>query len=268
MIALSYRQVLGSRIRTFREARGWSQVELAGRIPLSQKQLSRLELGDVSLIDRELLIRIAEILEEPLATGELNQWLHAFGYRPHVVPLLPLPPDWPALFDHVAPYPAMIVDFGRYMRKANPSLEALHRVSLESLTGVRRNWLWHYFHPDGMLYHVYPRDSRPRVLNRLFWDWFPYYSEPWNQRLREDLEAAVGVLWTDLQNRYHIPTEPLAQPMSETVTVRHPEGGLLVFQTHVASVAQRPDLFAVIYDPVNDEAMRWCRQDACRPKGA
>lgn len=241
---------------------------MARRIPLSQKQLSRLELGDVSLVDRHLLIRIAEILDTPLATGELNQWLHAFGYRPHIMPLLPLPPDWPALLNHFGFYPAMIVDFARYIRKGNQVLESVHGVSIEGLSGIRRNWLWHYFHPDGMLYHTYPRDSRARVLNRLFWDWAPYFNEPWNQELRHDLETAVGILWSDLQNRYQIPSEPVASPMSETVTIPRSDGSILLFQTQVAHLPRRPDLLTVVYEPLNDDALYWCRTETCRPKGA
>ncbi|NMP22299.1 helix-turn-helix domain-containing protein [Sulfobacillus harzensis] len=258
---LPYRKIFGSRIRSLREQRGWSQTRTALQIPLSQKQLSRLELGDVSMVDRSLLVRLAEIFQAPLASGELNQWLHAFGYRPHMLPELPLPPNAADLLAHYAPLPAAIWDLGRFIRYTTPAMEALYQVPIPDLPGLQRNWLWQYFHADGVLGKAYAPDSAERVLNRLFWEWEPYYLEPWNVRLRTALENAVGLSWREIQARYHIPSEPLAGPWSEMVTVER-DGHVLQFNCAMADIPFRPDLHTVVYRPINDAATRWCEQIA------
>lgn len=249
-----------------REQRGWSQTKVAAQIPLSQKQLSRLELGDVSLIDRPLLIRLAEIFEAPLESGEVNQWLHAFGYRPQMVPGLPLPANAPTLLAHYAHLPAAIWDLGRFIRYANPLMEALYHINVAALTGLQQNWLWQYFHRDGFLRKSYPLESVERVLNRLFWEWEPFFLEPWNVALRRDLEAAVGLTWTDAQARYHIPSEPLQGPWSENILVNW-EGETLAFLSTMAQVPFRPDLTTVVYTPVNRTAKVWCPTHAGTGEG-
>ena len=255
---LSYRLVFGARIRDLREQCGWSQTMTAQKIPLSQKHLSRLELGNINALDRHLLIRLAEIFYTPLATGELNQWLHAFGYRPHVLPGLPLPPNHAALVQHCAPAPAVILDVGRYIRYLNDSMERLYDVRLCDLTGLQQNWLWQYFHPQGFLSHAYPCDSRIRILNRLFWDWEPYYLEPWNQSLLHQLEESLNMSWDKIREYYRIPTDPLASVVSETLTVRSASGDILRFRTHLAEVPFRPDLLTIVYRPDNPLAVQWC----------
>ncbi|MCL5116840.1 MAG: helix-turn-helix domain-containing protein [Firmicutes bacterium] len=255
---LPYRKLMGSRIRVLREQRGWSQSKTAQQIPLSQKQFSRLELGDVAIVDRRLLIRLAEIFETPIRSGEVNQWLHAFGYRPHMLPLLPLPENAANLLAHYAGLPAVIWDMGRYIRFANAHMEGLLRIRIPELRGLKQNWLWQYFHEDGFLRPIYAPDSAERVLNRLFWDWEPYYLEPWNVSLRRQLESALDLTWEDVQAQYHIPSEPLSGPWSETVTVVR-GGAELMFRGDMAEVPFRPDLHTIVYQPLNAEAEAWCR---------
>lgn len=268
MVALAYRKVLGGRIRELREQRGWPQANAAQRVPLSQKQWSRLELGDISLIDRRLLIRIAEIFDVPIATGELNQWLHAFGYRPHIVPGLPLPPNYRELLAAYSHQPAIIIDWGRFLRYANDLMQALYRFHLDHMDGLKKNWLWHYFHPQGILYQTYPPGSEERILNQLFWDWQPYYTEPWNRTLRQQLERALNITWEDLKRQYHIPSEPLARSISETIHVRDANGNLLLFQNQTVQIPLRPDLYTIVYRPVNDLAWHWCRHHLGHPQPA
>ena len=52
---------IGSRIVSLREARGWSQKELASRIGLNRSVMNRIELGDRPLRDTEL-INISSVL--------------------------------------------------------------------------------------------------------------------------------------------------------------------------------------------------------------
>lgn len=56
---------LGAQIRAAREARGWSQTELATRAGLRQHAVSRLEAGDV-VPTLTTLERIADALEAEL----------------------------------------------------------------------------------------------------------------------------------------------------------------------------------------------------------
>lgn len=266
MVDLPYKKILGARIRALREERGLSQSQAARRVPLSQKQWSRLELGDVSSVDRALLIRMAEILESPLATGELNQWLHAFGYRPYVLPGLPLPPNHAEFLHQYVRNPAITIDWGRYLRCANRPIQQLYNFRVEALMGIRRNWLWQYFHPRGLIYPTYPRDSEARILNHLFWDWHPYSTEAWNLQLKEDLEAALGVRWSDLVNRYHIPTEPITGALSEVVTISGPRhDSPLIFQTRAVTIPARPDLLTIVYEPMNGAALLWCHTHVPNP---
>lgn len=259
MIGLPYRKIFGSRIRYLREQRQWSQSRAAQQVPLSQKQWSRIELGDVSGVDRPLLIRLGEIFEEPLATGELNQWLHAFGYRPHMVPGLPLPPNFMALLSPYGNQPVAILDIGRFLRHANPSMESLYHFRLGSLSDVQRNWLWQYFHPKGLLHNAYSSESITRILNSLYWAWQPYYLESWNQALRAKLEDALGLTWSSVQSAYHIPTVNTYQPLNEFVKLAS-EAGELIFATEIVHVPFRPDLYVVVYHPDNDAARQWCAQ--------
>ncbi|NKY84269.1 helix-turn-helix domain-containing protein [Nocardia veterana] len=59
---------LGVQIRAAREARGWSQTELAARAGLRQHAVSRLEAGDV-VPTLTTLERIAEALEAELSVS-------------------------------------------------------------------------------------------------------------------------------------------------------------------------------------------------------
>lgn len=55
---------LGVLVREAREARGWSQVELAERLGLSGAQVSRVEAG-LRGVSLDVLARLAQELEIP-----------------------------------------------------------------------------------------------------------------------------------------------------------------------------------------------------------
>ncbi len=193
-------------------------------------------------------------------TGELNRWLHIFGYRPHIAPLLPLPPNHRELLAHYGQNPAIIIDLARYFRCANDSMELLYNTSIGELQGIQRNWIWHYYYPEGILHQAYPPAAERRILNRLFWDWQPYYNEPWTKDLLQELEASLGVSWRDLVRRYNIPSESVSETVSEMITIRVGNGAPLIFQNHTHALPSRPDLFIVVYRPINRAASEWCGQ--------
>lgn len=255
---MSYRTIFGARLRELRAAKGWSQSKTAACIPLSQKHLSRLEHGDIAFIDRYLLIRLGEILETPLMTGELNQWLHAFGYRPHLEPLLPLPDHIEQIVRYYNPWPVAVVDIGRYIRLQNRPMHTLFDLDVTRIGDITTNWLWQYFYPEGKFRTAYPADSAERVLNRLFWDWEPFYLEPWNINLRTTLETLLGLSWESLQSQFHIPSQPVATRLAEPITISRADEPPLQFHIETVDIPSRPDLYVVVYHPDNHLSEAWC----------
>jgi transcriptional regulator with XRE-family HTH domain len=72
-------QSFASAVRAWRQRRGWSQLDLAGRAGISQRHLSFLELGRASP-SREMVIRLATALDIPLR--QHNALLLAAGFAP------------------------------------------------------------------------------------------------------------------------------------------------------------------------------------------
>ena len=68
-----------SRLRLWRQRRGWSQLELAGRAETSQRHLSFLEVGRASP-SRDMVARLATTLDLPLR--QHNELLVAAGFAP------------------------------------------------------------------------------------------------------------------------------------------------------------------------------------------
>lgn len=62
---LQERRALGGRIRTAREARGWTQPRLAERAEISRDSVYRTELG-TRAASIDILLRIARALDVPL----------------------------------------------------------------------------------------------------------------------------------------------------------------------------------------------------------
>src|SRR5712692_1766083 len=58
-------QGFATRLRWWRQRRGWSQLELAERADISQRHLSFLELGRASP-SRDMVVRLATALDVPL----------------------------------------------------------------------------------------------------------------------------------------------------------------------------------------------------------
>lgn len=68
-----------TKLRWWRQRRGWSQLDLAGRADISQRHLSFLELGRSSP-SRDMVIRLATTLDVPLR--QHNALLLAAGFAP------------------------------------------------------------------------------------------------------------------------------------------------------------------------------------------
>jgi transcriptional regulator with XRE-family HTH domain len=76
---MSREQVFASKLRYWRQHRGWSQLELAGRADISQRHLSFLELGRAAP-SRDMVLRLATTLDIPLR--QHNALLIAAGFAP------------------------------------------------------------------------------------------------------------------------------------------------------------------------------------------
>jgi transcriptional regulator with XRE-family HTH domain len=117
------REGFAARLRWWRQRRGWSQLELAGRAGISQRHLGFLELERASP-SREMVIRLATALDVPLR--QHNALLLAAGFAPvwqeseFAAPELALVRDaLDYMLAQQEPYPAVAVDRHWNLLKAN-----------------------------------------------------------------------------------------------------------------------------------------------------
>jgi transcriptional regulator with XRE-family HTH domain len=78
-VAMLREQDFAAKLRWWRQRRGWSQLDFAGRARVSQRHLSFLELGRSSP-SRDMVIRLAAALDVPLR--QQNVLLLAAGFAP------------------------------------------------------------------------------------------------------------------------------------------------------------------------------------------
>ena len=116
-------QTFALRLRWWRERRGLSQLDLAGRAEVSQRHLSFLELGRASP-SREMVLRLAAALDVPLR--QQNALLVAGGFAPvwrETDLAAPELAQVRAAIDHILthqePYPAVAVDRRWNLLKVN-----------------------------------------------------------------------------------------------------------------------------------------------------
>jgi transcriptional regulator with XRE-family HTH domain len=162
-------------LRSWRQRRNLSQLELALGAEVSARHVSFLETGRARP-SREMVIRLAEELEVPLR--ERNALLLAAGYAPvYAERQLDAPEMGPVrealdrfLRAH-EPYPAVVVDRYHNLITANDALDLL-------LEGVDPDLL----EPpaNGMRIALHPRGMAPRTLN------LPEWSAHLLQRVRRE----------------------------------------------------------------------------------
>ena len=114
-----------ARLRWWREQRGLSQLDLAGRTDVSQRHLSFLELGRASP-SREMVGRLATALDVPLR--QHNALLLAAGFAPEWRQRDLAAPDLSGVasaLDYMLaqqdPYPAVVIDRHWNLLKSNAS---------------------------------------------------------------------------------------------------------------------------------------------------
>ncbi|MFF8904937.1 helix-turn-helix domain-containing protein [Streptomyces olivaceoviridis] len=155
---------VGPLLRTWRERRRISQLDLALRADSSARHISFIETGR-SRPSEEMVLRLAEQLDVPVR--ERNALLLAAGYAPRY-PETPLDdPALDALRDGLErlirgyePYPALVVDAGYTVVAANRGTALL-------LDGVPEELMVPA--PNAMRLTLHPRGMAPRIRNLRQW---------------------------------------------------------------------------------------------------
>ncbi len=250
---------IGMRIRCYRKRRGWSQLHLARKVSLSQKQLSRVEASEVTELSRTLIIQIAHALKEPLVNGEINAWLYSLGFRSYIQPQLDLPPNYPWLKRFSTP--AFLIDAGWFIRDWNQEMACLLQLPRQSLNGLENNLIVQLFAPGAQLTGKWPDELLRHMLHRLMIQWQPYHADPWLTSLKESISRRLGRSWTSLFAAYHITSEPSIPSTSELVAV-HIDGQsqTLRFRSNSVAVPLRPDLSVTHYYPLDKGTEMWCQE--------
>jgi transcriptional regulator with XRE-family HTH domain len=141
-------------LRRWRNARRWSQLELALRADTTQRHLSFMEQGR-SRPGRSMVVRLAESLE--LSLRERNALLLAAGYAPlfaesrlEDAALRPVRDALDRILEGHMPYPAVIVRPYGELVAANAGLEVLTAGAARELLEPPVNVLRLALHPQGM----------------------------------------------------------------------------------------------------------------------
>lgn len=218
----------GDLLRTWRQRRRLTQLELSARSEVSTKHLSYLETGR-SNPSREMVLELAEHLEVPLR--ERNDLLSAAGYAP-VYSRTPLEaPEMQAVrsaIDQVLaghePYPALAVDRYWDVVAMNDAAGLLATGVGEELMGPPPNVYRVSLHPEGLA---------PRVVN------FADFAHHLLARLRHDVAVSADPRLAALLREVEAyPTvRELGRPSPDhgavvvPVRLRHPRGELSMFTT-------------------------------------
>lgn len=160
-------------LKTWRQKRRLSQLELALESGVSQRHLSFLELGRAKP-SRSMILQLSETLEVPLR--ERNDWLVAAGFAP-IFRARPL--DDPQMGQVMAavrmmlanhePFPAIAVDRSWNITLANRPFDLLGSMIGEDVWtrvgGSERNLMRLFFHPGG----IAPLVSNWKAIAPLLW---------------------------------------------------------------------------------------------------
>jgi transcriptional regulator with XRE-family HTH domain len=145
-------------LKTWRQKRRLSQLELALSSGVSQRHVSFLESGRAQP-SRKMILQLSETLEVPLR--ERNDWLTAAGFAP-VFRARPLDdPQMTQVMSAVRmmlanhePFPAIAIDRAWNIRMANKAFDMMSTMLGSDLWqrvgGQNRNLMRLFFHPGGI----------------------------------------------------------------------------------------------------------------------
>jgi transcriptional regulator with XRE-family HTH domain len=163
---------IGQLVRSWRESRHLSQLDLATEADISQRHLSFIESGRAAP-SRDMVLLLAEQLDVPLR--ERNTLLLAAGFAPvfrHREPGDPALERAKAMLGRVLaahePYPALTVDHHWTMVAANAALPPLLAAVAPELLQAPVNVMRVSLHPKGMAPHIVNLGEwRAHLLERL-----------------------------------------------------------------------------------------------------
>lgn len=165
-------QPVGDHIRSWRQRRRMTQLELAGAADISTRHLSFLETGR-SLPSRAMLLRLATLLEVPLR--QRNVLMLAAGYAPiyreqplDATTMAPAREAIDRILQGHEPFPALAVDRHWNLVSANRNALALIDGADETLLEPPLNVLRVSLHPLGLAPRIANLGEwRAHVLERL-----------------------------------------------------------------------------------------------------
>ncbi|HEY7177093.1 MAG TPA: helix-turn-helix transcriptional regulator [Micromonosporaceae bacterium] len=172
MTLLGERPAIGGLLRTWRQTRRLSQLELSSVSGVSSRHLSFIETGR-SRPSREMVLRLADELEVPLR--ERNMLLQAAGFAPAYGETSLDAPEMSAVREAIdtvlrahMPYPALVFDARWNMVRSNDAI-ALFTAGLPAhLLGAEANAMRIALHPDGLAPHLVDHAAvRARFLHRM-----------------------------------------------------------------------------------------------------
>jgi transcriptional regulator with XRE-family HTH domain len=163
---------VGALLRTWRERRRLTQLDLALAADVSTRHISYVETGR-SKPTSAMILHLSDQLEIPLR--ERNALLLAGGYAPAFAEHALTSPPMSAVNDAInsvleghLPYPAVVVDRHWELVAANAAIALLTEGSAAELLEPPVNVLRLSLHPDGMAPHIANLEQwREHILHRL-----------------------------------------------------------------------------------------------------
>jgi transcriptional regulator with XRE-family HTH domain len=230
---------VGELIRTWRQRRNLSQLELSLDSAISARHLSFVETGRANP-SREMVLHLAERLEIPLR--ERNGLLLAAGFAPlfEERPLdhEDMTPVRGALEHFLRahePYPAVVVDGRWNLVTANNALAVLTEGVAAALLEPPANGLRISLHPEGMA---------PRILN--FAEWSSHMIRRLRRRAAITADPELERIYQEVKDypRVALDSPALDSEASEIVLplrLRH-EAGELAFLSTISTFGSAHDI--------------------------
>jgi transcriptional regulator with XRE-family HTH domain len=220
---------VGELLRSWRQRRSLSQLELALEAAVSARHVSFLETGRAKP-SRDMVMHLAEHLEVPLR--ERNGLLLAAGYAPlygehsfESEEMLPVRQALDRFLRAHEPYPAIVIDRHHNLLAANDALAALTDGVAAELLEPPANALRVALHPRGMA---------PRTVN--FGEWSGHLLGRLRREARITGDQELQSLHRELAGYPGVQSEPLQEAVAAAEIVvplrlRTDSGELAFFST-------------------------------------